>query len=166
MIYSYKDSTPEIAKSAFVAESADLIGDVRVGENSSIWFNATLRADLSPIMIGENCSVQDNCAIHVDAGLPTVIGNHVTLGHGAIVHAATIEDNCLIGMGAVVLDEAHIGHGSIIAAGAVVPPRMVVPPYSQVMGVPGKVVKTLEEEKEQGLIKHAQLYVELKDTYQ
>lgn len=165
MIRDYRGISPSIAPDCFIAETASIVGDVRIASGGNIWYNATLRGDVSYISIGRNSNVQDNCCLHVDYGVPTILGDNVTVGHGAIVHAATVEDNCLIGMGAIVLDYAVIGHGSIIGAGAVVPPRMVVPPYSQVMGVPGKVVKQLSPEREQGLTEHAEKYVELAEDY-
>jgi len=164
-IYEYQGARPVIGQDCFIADSADVIGAVRIGDGSSIWFGSVVRADLAPITIGRNSNIQDNCVVHVIKDIPTVIGDHVSLGHGVIIHAATIEDNCLIGMGAVVLDQAVIGHGSIIAAGTVVPPRMVIPPHSQVMGVPGKVVKTLDPDMEQKRVNHADTYAGLAKTY-
>ena len=138
-----------------------MIGRVRLGANCSVWYQAVLRGDIDEIIIGANTNIQDGCLLHVDAGLPLIIGDNVTLGHGVIAHACSIGDNCQIGMGAVVLDGAVIGHGCIIAAGAVVPPRMQVPPYSQVMGIPGRVVKSLDAAAEEGLVKHAAAYASL-----
>jgi len=157
-IYEYMGKSPKIDESCFVAPSADIIGDVTIGAGCGIWFNATLRGDMAPITIGENTSVQDNSMIHVDRGIPTVIGSHVTVGHAAIVHAAVIEDNCLIGMGAIVLDEARIGQGSLVGAGALVPPRKNIPPRSQVVGQPCVITKQLTEADEQGFVDHALRY--------
>lgn len=165
MIRGYQGLKPRIAPDCFIAETADIIGDVRIAAGGNIWYNATLRGDVSYISIGKNSNVQDNCCLHVDYDVPTILGDNVTVGHGAIIHAATVEDNCLIGMGAIVLDYALIGQGSIIGAGAVVPPNMVVPPNSLVMGVPGKVVKKLTAEREQGLVEHALKYVDLAADY-
>lgn len=163
--YPFKGKAPQIDETCFLAPSADLIGDVQAGPDSSIWYNVTLRADLAPIRIGRNCSIQDNSVFHVDEGIPVVLGDNVTVGHGCIIHAATIEDNCLIGMGAVVLDEARIGRGSVIGAGAVVPPRAVIPPFSQVLGIPGKVVKTLDPATEEARLAHADAYAHLAAVY-
>ena len=133
MLHKYNGVSPTIHETAFIADSADIIGNVSIGADSSVWFNATVRADSGTITIGEGTSIQDNCVVHVDPGVDEYIGNHVTVGHGAILHGATIEDNCLIGMGAVILSGAVIGHGSIVGAGSVVPPKMIIPPHSQVM---------------------------------
>ena len=134
---------PLIHPSAFVHETASVVGDVRLGARCSVWAGASLRGDLETISLGEASNVQDNCVIHTtQGGQPTTIGKYVSLGHGAIVHSATIEDDVLVGMRAVVLDECVVGAGTLIAAGAVLAPGTKVPPNSLVMGVPGKVVKT------------------------
>jgi carbonic anhydrase/acetyltransferase-like protein (isoleucine patch superfamily) len=160
-IYEYKGKSPRIGESCFIAESADIIGDVTIGAGSSVWYGVVIRGDMAPVVIGRNVSIQDNSVVHVDAGIPTVIGDNVTVGHAAIIHAATVEDNCLIGMGAIVLDEARIGHGSLIGAGALAPPRKNIPPRSQVMGSPCVITKQLSEADEQGFIEHAQRYARL-----
>lgn len=157
-IYDYKGITPILAEDCFIAPSADVIGDVRLGAGCSVWFGAVIRGDMAPISIGAGSNVQDQCMVHVDKGIPTVIGEHVTIGHGAIIHGATVEDHCLIGMGAIILDEAVIGQGSVVAAGAVVAPGTQVPPLSQVMGVPAKVVKSLAPETEAKRVDHANTY--------
>ncbi len=151
---AYHDKYPEVAPEAFLAEGCQLIGDVRVGANASIWFNAVLRADRGPIVVGEFSSIQDCCVLHG----PVQVGGHVTCGHAAVLHGATIEENCVIGMNAVVLDEAVVGHGSIVAAGAVVPQGMKIPPRSMVAGVPAKVIKELPEENEGALKEMARAY--------
>lgn len=122
-----------------------MVGRVTIGRDSSIWYGAVLRADDNYILVGEQSNVQDCATLHPTAELPVQVGNRVTVGHGAIVHACTVEDDCLIGMGAIVLDGARIGRGSWVAAGAVVPPGKEIPPGSMVVGVPGKVVRQLEE---------------------
>ena len=135
--------SPRIDPSAFVHETASVVGDVRLGPRTSIWAGASLRGDLETISLGEASNVQDNCVIHTtQGGWPTTLGRYVSLGHGAIVHSARIEDDVLVGMRAVVLDECEIGAGTLIAAGTVLAPGTKVPPNSLVMGVPGKVVKT------------------------
>lgn len=156
MIVPHKDQAPRVSPQAFVAEGAMLIGNVRVGSNSSIWYNAVLRADRGEIVVGSYSSVQDCCVLHG----PVQVGDHVTVGHGAILHGATIEDNCVIGMNAVVLDEAVVGHGSVIAAGAVVPQGMNIPPLSMVVGIPAKVTKEFPPENEQALRDIATAYFE------
>ncbi|MCL2496514.1 MAG: gamma carbonic anhydrase family protein [Clostridiales bacterium] len=164
-IYEFKGKSPHIDDSCFIAPSADIIGDVTIGAGSSVWFNVTIRGDMAPITIGENVSIQDNSMVHVDIGIPTVIGNHVTVGHAAIIHAAVIEDNCLIGMGAVLLDEARIGQGSLVGAGALVPPRKNIPPRSQVMGRPCVITKQLDEQAEQAFIAGALRYARTGGEY-
>lgn len=132
-----------IASTAFIAATAVLVGDVTVGEQSSIWFGAVLRGDLAPIRIGANCSVQDGAVIHVDDHNPVLIGNHVTIGHGAVVHGCEIADHVLIGIRAVVLSGANIGAHSIVGAGAVVTEPMAIPPNSLVLGIPARITTTL-----------------------
>lgn len=135
-----------IHPSAWIAPGAFIRGDVTLGEKVSIWYNAVLRADQESISIGRESNVQDNCVIHGDAGNNVVVGEQVTVGHGAILHGCTVEDRCLIGMNAVVLDHAVIGEGSIVGAGAVVAAGTVVPPRSLVVGTPAKVKRTLTDE--------------------
>jgi carbonic anhydrase/acetyltransferase-like protein (isoleucine patch superfamily) len=124
----------------FLAPNAVLIGDVRCGPGSSVWFGAVLRADINHIIIGERTNVQDNCVLHVSRRLPCILGNDVSVGHAAVCHACTVGDGSLVGMGAQVLDGAVIGAGAIIAAGAVVPEGMVVPPAMIAAGVPARIV--------------------------
>lgn len=142
----YKGISPEIDESAFVAENAAVIGDVKIGAESSVWFGAVIRGDEAPISIGRGSNVQDNAVLHCDHGSPMRIGDNVTIGHGAIVHGATIGDNVLIGMGAIVLDGARIGDNCIVGAGAVVKENADIPAASMVVGVPAKVIRTLEGE--------------------
>ena len=133
---------PRIDASCFIHDRASVIGDVTLAKNVSIWPFASIRGDVDPVVLGEGSNVQDGCVIHTDKGFPVTIGKNVTMGHMAIVHGATVEDDCLIGIRAVVLNGARIGRGSLIAAGAVVTPGTEIPPNSLVMGMPGKVVKT------------------------
>lgn len=133
---------PRIDPTSFIHPRACIVGDVTLAPRTSVWPFASLRGDVDPIVLGEGSNVQDGCVIHTDRGFPVTIGRNVTLGHLAIVHGATVEDDCLIGIRAVVLNGAHIGKGSLVAAGAVVTPGTIVPPGSLVMGLPGKVVKT------------------------
>ncbi len=158
-IESFRNESPVLQHAAFVAASADLIGSVRLEEGSSVWYHATLRADLAPITIGRNSNVQDNCCLHIDRGRGCHLGECVTVGHSATLHACTVEDNCLIGMGAVVLDGAVIGHGSIVGAHALVTKNTVVPPRSLVLGSPARVVKMLTEKEEEENRLHAIEYV-------
>lgn len=145
MIMEYKGIMPEISPKAFIAPSADIIGDVKIADDASVWFGAVIRGDEAPISIGEGTNVQDNCVLHCDHGSAMVIGKNVTVGHGSIVHGATIGDNVLIGMGAVILDKAKIGDNCIIGAGAVIKERAEVPENSMMVGVPAKLIRTLDE---------------------
>ena len=128
-----------IASTAFIHERATVLGDVTLGERVSVWPSAVVRGDNDRVVVGDDSNVQDGAILHVDDGIPCIVGARVTIGHRAIVHGATVEDDCLIGMGAIVLNGAVIGRGSIVAAGALVPEGMVVPPGSLVVGMPGRV---------------------------
>jgi carbonic anhydrase/acetyltransferase-like protein (isoleucine patch superfamily) len=141
--------------------TAVIMGDVRLGNGVSVWPNAVIRGDLQPVTIGDNSNVQDNVVIHVNHGLPTHIGGGVTIGHNATVHGCTVEDNVLIGMGAVILDGAVIGENSIIGAGAVVSPGTKVPPGSLVVGVPGQVKRSIRPEEIESIRMNSAEYVEL-----
>ena len=140
--------------SAFIAPGAVVLGDVTIGEHSSVWFNAVIRGDTEKIVIGQETNIQDGCILHADAGFPCTLGDRVTLGHGAIVHGATVEDDVMIGMRAVVMNGARIGRGSIVAVGAIVLEEMHVPPGSVVMGTPA-VVKREVTERDTARIRHA-----------
>lgn len=165
MILSYKGIKPQIDDSVFIAPSADVIGRVKIGKNSSVWFNSTIRADVDNVIIGHNTNIQDNCCLHQTEGIPLVIGDNVTVGHGATLHSCTIENNTLIGMGATVLDGAHIGKGSVVAAGSVVLERKSFPDYSLIGGVPAKILRQLPEDTFDKLYHHAQIYVALSAEY-
>ncbi len=156
----------KIHPSAFIAPGVVLVGDVRVGAEASLWFGVVARGDVQTILIGPRTNVQDGAILHVEAEMPCQLGAGVTVGHGAIIHSAVVEDEVLIGIRATVLHGAHIGRGSVIAAGALIPPDMVVPPGSVVMGVPGKVVRAAGE-AEQTLIRTAAVhYCEYARAYQ
>lgn len=142
----FNGKKPKIHPSARIAENAVLIGDVTVGADVSIWYGAAVRGDTAPIVLGDGCNVQDNCVIHGSEGYPVSVGKNVTVGHGAIIHGCTIADDCLIGMGATVLNGANIGSFSVVGACALVTERKEIAPYSLVVGVPAKVVKTYEGE--------------------
>ena len=137
---------PTIHPTAFVASTAVVVGDVTLGARSSVWYQAVLRGDLAPITIGAETNVQDGTIVHVDTGGPCTIGRRVGVGHRVILHGCEVEDECLIGMGSVVLNRVRIGTGSVVAAGAVVPEGMIVPPGSLVMGVPGRIVRRVDAE--------------------
>jgi gamma-carbonic anhydrase len=152
---------PRIHSSAYVSPKAVLMGSVTLEEQVSIWPGAVLRADINTIEIGKCTNLQDGTIVHLADACGVRIGDYVTVGHGAKIHACTIEDECLIGIGAIVLDGAHIGHHSIIAAGSVVTPGMIVPPGSMVMGVPGKVVRSLNQEQQNEIRRWAERYLEV-----
>ena len=134
-----------IHSTAFIAPTASVMGDVTIGADSSVWYGAVLRGDMAPILIGERTNLQDGTIVHVDEGVPCRIGNRVGVGHRVILHGCAVEDDCLIGMGSVLLNEVRIGTGSVVAAGAVIPEGMQIPPGSLVMGVPGRIVRPVDE---------------------
>lgn len=149
---------PKIAKTAHVAPSAAVIGDVTLGEQSSVWYNAVLRADNAAIVIGERSNIQDGCVLHVDEGCPIRIGDGVTVGHGAILHGCSIGDNALIGMGAILLNGAKIGANCIIGAGALVTQGMEIPDGSLAMGMPAQVRRPVTGEEIKGNLRSAEEY--------
>ncbi len=154
----YLSRTPQIDSTAWIAPTADVMGDVRIGPKACVLYQCVIRGDIEKIIIGEGTNIQDGTVIHLADDLPVIIGDYVTVGHKAMIHACTIEDECLIGMSSTILDGAVIGRRSIVAAGAVVPPGMIVPPGSMVMGVPGRV-QPLAEERQQGLRYWAEKYI-------
>ncbi|HEV2206841.1 MAG TPA: gamma carbonic anhydrase family protein [Candidatus Acidoferrales bacterium] len=166
MIRSYKGRKPQIAASAYIDEAATIIGDVTIGEESSVWPGVVIRGDVDYIRIGSRTNVQDGCVLHVMRDeWPLILGDNVTIGHGVLLHGCTIESRCLIGMGSIILNGAKIGTGSIVAAGTLVPERAQVPPGSLFMGHPGKVRRALSAEEQAGIDGYAQRYVEYKETY-
>jgi carbonic anhydrase/acetyltransferase-like protein (isoleucine patch superfamily) len=160
MEMALKGLKPTTQEAVFIAPSADIIGDVTLGKDSSVWYHATIRGDIASIHIGEDSNVQDNVVIHVSTALPTTIGNQVTIGHGAILHSCTIGDQCLIGMGAIILDKAVIAKNTMVAAGALVPPGKTYPPGSLLVGSPAKAIRELTEEEIADIILNAQHYVQ------
>lgn len=165
LLLPHDGSEPEVAADAFVAPNATLIGRVTLAARSSVFFGAVLRADRDTIELGESSNLQDNVVVHGDPGSPARIGRGVSVGHGAVIHGCIIEDDCLIGMSATVLNRAVIGAGSLVAAGAVVLEDTVIPPGSLVAGVPAKVRRELTEEERAGIRRNAQTYVELSRSY-
>jgi carbonic anhydrase/acetyltransferase-like protein (isoleucine patch superfamily) len=137
---------PSIHPTAFIASTAAVMGDVTLGEDSSVWYGAVLRGDMAPITIGAQSNIQDGTIVHVDSGVPCSVGQRVGVGHRVILHGCIVEDECLIAMGSVLLNGVRIGAGSVVAAGAVVKEGMQVPPGSLVMGVPGRIIRTVDEE--------------------
>lgn len=156
---------PEIHSSAFVAEGARLIGRVVLGEKASVWYNAVLRADLADIVIGPGSNVQDNCSFHVEDDGPTILGRSVTVGHGAVLHACRIGDNCIIGMGAIVLDGASIAQNSIVGAGSLVPPGKTFAEGTLILGSPAKAARKLTEAEIRQIAEGARRYREFAQTY-
>lgn len=165
MIYSYRGKTPKIAASAFIADYVSIIGDVEIGEECSIWFQASLRGDMGPVRVGDRSNIQEGSVLHQGDGVPIIVGKDVTVGHNCTLHSCTIEDGALIGMGAIVLDGAVVGEGSLVGAGSLVTPGMVIPPYSLVMGNPAKVVRTLSEKHQAHMRRNATIYVEKSREY-
>ncbi len=165
MLHDYKGRRPDIGKDCFITPSADIIGDVRIGGGSSVWFNATVRGDLEAVLIGKAVSVQDNCVLHTARGEPVEIGDSVVVGHGAIVHGARIAGNCIIGMGAVLLSGSRIGRNCIIGAGSVVTEGTVIPDGSIAIGIPAKVVKPVTKEHIERIEANVREYVELNREY-
>lgn len=154
-----------IDKSVFIADGAKIIGDVEIGKNSSVWFNAVIRADSDKIKIGENSNVQDNAVIHTSEGFGVQIGDNVTIGHGAIIHGCTVKDNVMIGMGAIVLNGAVIEENSIIGAGALITQGKVIPSGSLAFGNPCKIVRQLTDEEISSISRNAKSYVKEAEKY-
>jgi carbonic anhydrase/acetyltransferase-like protein (isoleucine patch superfamily) len=173
MIMKYKSYTPSIGEKVFIAPSADVIGRADIGEDASIWFGAVVRADVNYIKIGARTSIQDGSIVHVthyklpdgSDGSPTIIGDDVTIGHGVILHGCTIEDACLVGMGATILDDAVISKESIVGACALVTKGKVFPPRSLIMGSPAKVIRALSDAEVEELYASAKRYVSFKNDY-
>jgi carbonic anhydrase/acetyltransferase-like protein (isoleucine patch superfamily) len=161
----YVHEHPEIHPSAFVAESADLIGAVTIEKDASIWFQVVIRADDEPVTIGIGSNIQDGTIIHIDSGYPTIIGQGVTVGHRAIVHGAHIADHVMISMGAIILSGALIGDHCIIGAGALVTEKMDIPPRSLVLGVPGRIIKSVTDDQIKRIHQTADGYVERRKLY-
>ena len=157
--------SPRIHPSAFVHPTAVVAGRVTLGARTTVWPTAVLRADTDAIMVGDDSNIQDGCVLHCDEGLPCTIGRRVTIGHRAIVHGATVEDDCLIGMGAIVLNGVVVGRGSLIAAGAVCSERMLIPPNSVVMGVPARVRTGTTDEQRLRMSQGVDAYVRLGERY-
>lgn len=150
-----------IHETARIARGAVVYGDISVGEGTSIWYHAVVRADSDSITIGRYSNVQDNCTVHVDTGHPVSIGDYVTIGHGAVVHGCSIGDRCLIGMGAIILNDAVIEEDCIIGAGALIPKGKVIPKGSIVVGNPGEIMRSVSEEDKQSIMKNALHYAKM-----
>ena len=165
MLIALGDKTPKVADSAWIAPTATLAGSVTIEEGASVWFGASLRADNEPITIGKNSNVQDNAAFHVDVGCPVSLGEGVSVGHGAIVHGATVGDFVLIGMGAIVMNRSVVGAETLVAAGALITEGMEIPPRSLVAGVPAKVRRELTDDEVAKLHHNAEVYTQHRELY-
>lgn len=166
MLHKFNDVKPKLGKNIFLAEGCHIIGDVAIGENSSIWFGAIIRGDDNYIKIGKGTNIQDNATVHVTRDeTPTIIGNYVTIGHNAIIHGATIGDHTLVGMGAILLDGCIIGKNTIIGAGSLVTSGKEIPEGVLCMGSPAKIIRTLREDEIQKLKDSADHYIQLAKDY-
>ncbi len=165
MIISYKGKTPKIAPSAFVAENAVIIGDVEIGENSSVWFGCVLRCEENRIIIGKNTNIQDLTTIHTDHCCSVIIGDNVTVGHNVVLHGCEIGNNVLIGMGTIIMNGSKIGENSLIGAGSLITQNMVIPPNTLVFGRPAKVIRELTPEEIEKIAISAKEYIELSNEY-
>lgn len=164
-IYSYRDFTPSFAEGVFIAESADVIGQVKLGPHASLWFNVVARGDINHITIGANTNIQDLSMLHVVEDYPLIIGDNVSVGHQVTLHACTVENSCLIGMGATVLDGAVVGESSVVAAGSVVPPGKKYPGGVMIMGSPAKVVRDLKPQEIERYSNHYKSYLLAKEDF-
>jgi carbonic anhydrase/acetyltransferase-like protein (isoleucine patch superfamily) len=166
VIHAYRGTSPKLHETVYLCASAEIIGDVEIGRDASVWFNAVIRGDVNFIRIGERTNIQDGCLLHVRHGkFPLRVGNNVTVGHGAILHGCTIGDNTLIGMGAIVLDNARINSYTLLAAGSVVRPETELPEGIMAAGVPARVVRDLSQGERRMLEESAQHYVDYVKTY-
>jgi len=166
MIRRFLETLPRIHSTVFVADDAQVIGDVEIGEDASIWFGSVIRGDVNYIRIGARTNIQDQSIIHVNTGThPTVLEDEITVGHRVTLHGCYVESNCLIGIGAIVLDGARIGRNSLVAAGSLVTPNTQIPPGSMVMGAPARVRRELTTKELDDMRENWQHYVELKDQY-
>jgi gamma-carbonic anhydrase len=165
MLFPYRHIQPKIHPSVFIAPTASIIGRVELAERVSIWFNTVIRGDINSITVGKETNIQDSCVLHVTNVHPVILGERITVGHGAILHGCKVEDECMISMGAILLDGVVVGRGSLVAAGAVVAPNTQIPANSLVMGIPGKVVRTLSVADQARITEGWQHYVEYAEIY-
>jgi len=165
MKYPFENKFPNMEKATFTASSAEVAGEVHAGSDTSFWFHVSIRADIAPVYIGDGSNIQDGSVIHVSRDIPCRVGKSVTVGHGVILHACTIGDSCLIGMGAIVLDNAEIGEQSIVGAGALVTQNKKFPPRSLIIGSPAQAVRTLTEKEVAGIRNNAEEYIALARAY-
>ncbi|GAB1432917.1 gamma carbonic anhydrase family protein [Spirochaetota bacterium] len=161
MIHAIGDLEPKIAKDVFIAWNSEVAGDVQIGEECSVWFNCAVRADIAAIRIGSGSNVQDGSVLHVDTDQPCIIGKGVTVGHKALLHGCKVEDNCLIGMGAIILNGAEIAEGSIVGAGSLVTQNKKFPPRSLILGSPAKFIRQITDEEYAHNLANAKAYIKL-----
>ncbi|KWW20475.1 transferase [Peribacillus simplex] len=165
MIYPFKGKEPQISESAYIAENAVVTGDVKIGDESSIWFNSVIRGDVAPTIIGKKVSIQDNSVLHQSPNNPLIIEDEVTIGHQVILHSCKIRKGALIGMGSIVLDGAEIGEGAFIGAGSLVPQGKVIPPNMLAFGRPAKVIREINAEDRQDMERIVREYAEKGQYY-
>lgn len=165
LLINIRGKAPKLGQRVFVAESAHIIGDVEIGDESSVWFNAVIRAEAEYIRVGSGTSIQDCSVLHTDNEHKVIIGDRVTIGHGAIVHGCQVSSNCIIGIGARILNGAKIGEWCIIGSGAVVTENTEIPPYSLALGVPARVVRSVTESDQKRIVNSALEYIKLKNLY-
>lgn len=165
MIIEYAGKTPQIGKNVFIAPNATVIGDVKIGDNASIWYGTVIRGDMEPITIGANTNIQDNCTVHTDYGCPAIIGSNVSIGHNAVVHGCTIADNCLVAINAVVLSGATMKTGSVLAAGSVLREKDCLEEYTLAAGIPAKVKKLLTMEAARPFRQPVENYLRLSEKH-
>jgi gamma-carbonic anhydrase len=166
MIRPFRGVHPQIHATAYIADSAQIIGDVHVGEQASVWFGSVVRGDMFYIRIGDRTNIQDNCVIHTRTGeKPTILEEEVTVGHGVTLHGCYVERKSLIGIGSIVLDDVRVGHESLVAAGSLISPGTIIPPRSLVMGMPARVKRPLTDEEVASLDRYWQNYVEYSAVY-
>ena len=166
MIYKYKNFKPKIKKSAWIAPSADIIGKVKIGKDSSVWYGTILRGDVAKIKIGNRTNIQDLSMIHVHHGQPTILGDDVTIGHQVMLHGCKIGNGCLIGMSATILDGAVIGDNCIVGSKSLVTANKTFPPRSLIMGTPAKVIRELSDKEVEDILQNAQNYISYKNDYE
>lgn len=164
-IYKLGDVRPTIGVDCFVAESADVVADVTLGDNVSVWNNAVIRGDIAPVTIGKNSNVQDLCMLHITGGHPLTIGENVTIGHSVTLHSCSIGDGSLIGMGSTILDDVEIGANSLVAAGSLITPGKKFPPRSFIRGTPAKLIRELSESEVEEYSDHYMHYIKIKAEY-
>jgi carbonic anhydrase/acetyltransferase-like protein (isoleucine patch superfamily) len=166
LLHAYKGVRPKLGEGVFIAEGAQVIGDVEIGPDSSVWFNAVVRGDIHHIRIGARTNIQDGSVCHVMRGeYPCILGDSVTIGHGVVLHGCTVESHCLVGMNSTLLNDVRIGEYSIVAAGALVPEGTVIPPGSLVMGMPARVRRLLTDDEAASIDAYAERYREYKNAY-